>query len=64
MQVERTNEAVLTIRHCGIAAGWEQRYLLMADVLHAELRSALDLIVAKYPDDVRRDFAFVQHDAR
>lgn len=36
----------------------------LADVLHAELRSALDLIVAKYPDDVRRDFAFVQHDAR
>lgn len=31
-QVERTNEDVLTIRHIGITAGWEQRYLLISDV--------------------------------
>lgn len=32
MIVERTSDEVLTIRHTDIAAGWEQRYLLMADV--------------------------------
>lgn len=32
MRAERTNADVLTIRHEGVAAGWEQRYLLMADV--------------------------------
>jgi len=31
-QVERTGEDVLTIRHEGIKAGWEQRYLLISDV--------------------------------
>lgn len=32
MQAERTNESVLTLRHSDVASGWEQRYLLMADV--------------------------------
>ena len=31
-QVERTSDEVLTLRHDGIAAGWEQRYLLISDV--------------------------------
>jgi hypothetical protein len=31
-QVERTSPEVLTVRHGGIAAGWQQRYLLMSDV--------------------------------
>src|SRR5688572_23682139 len=31
-QVERTSDEVLTIRHTGISAGWEQRYLLISDV--------------------------------
>lgn len=30
--IERTSPEVLTIRHAGIAAGWEQRYLLISDV--------------------------------
>lgn len=30
--VERTNGDVLTLRHHHVASGWEQRYLLMADV--------------------------------
>lgn len=32
MLAERTNDEVLTIRHSDVVAGWEQRYLLMADV--------------------------------
>lgn len=32
MLAERTNDEVLTIRHNDVVAGWEQRYLLMADV--------------------------------
>lgn len=30
--VERTSPEVLTVRHTDVASGWEQRYLLMADV--------------------------------
>lgn len=30
--IERTNDEVLTIKHADIAAGWEQRYLLISDV--------------------------------
>lgn len=30
--VERTGNEVLTVRHMDIAAGWEQRYLLISDV--------------------------------
>ena len=30
--IERTSDEVLTVRHTGINAGWEQRYLLISDV--------------------------------
>jgi predicted phosphodiesterase len=30
--VERTSDEVLTLRHTGIQAGWEQRYLLISDI--------------------------------
>jgi predicted phosphodiesterase len=31
-QLEQTSEEVVTVRHSGIAQGWEQRYLLISDV--------------------------------
>jgi predicted phosphodiesterase len=31
-EVQRTSDEVLTIRHTDVAAGWEQRYLLISDV--------------------------------
>lgn len=31
-KIERTNDQVVTLRHDGIAAGWEQSYLLISDV--------------------------------
>ena len=56
--VERSNEHVLTVRHTDIAAGWEQRYLLISDV-HFDSPHCDRRLLTKHLDQAKRKGAGV-----